>query len=253
MHIFLYEWITGGGLVEEPSPLPETLLIEGEAMLTALVSDFATIPETRVTILRDARLDPLTLHRCQVVDVHSCEHHLEEFSRLAAKADHTIVIASSGLVTITGGKWTTYRHMGEDVINKASAAAGLDARPCITTDMPLRGATKQALPFPLDVYGTDGDAVAALCAERPEWNALIHPNLPYKMGEVVWGARYEMGRTVEDALARRTRALLLDARASVEAAPAVAAVLAAELGRDTAWAGAQVAEYTDLAERYMLR
>lgn len=93
MHIFLYEWITGGGLVEEPSPLPETLLIEGEAMLTALVSDFATIPETRVTILRDARLDPLALHRCNVVDVHSREHHLEEFSRLAAKADHTIVIA----------------------------------------------------------------------------------------------------------------------------------------------------------------
>lgn len=167
--------------------------------------------------------------------------------------DHTIVIASSGLVTITGGKWTTYRHMGEDVINKASAAAGLDARPCITEDLPLRGATKQTLPFPLDVYGTDGDAVAALCAERPEWTALIHPNLPYKMGEVVWGARYEMGRTVEDALARRTRALLLDARASVEAAPAVAAVLAAELGHDAAWVSAQVAEYTTLAERYMLR
>jgi glycerol-3-phosphate dehydrogenase len=72
------------------------------------------------------------------------------------------------------------------------------------------------------------------------------------MGEVVWGARYEMGRTVEDALARRTRALLLDARASIEAAPAVAAVLATELGRDAAWVKAQVAEYTALARRYVL-
>ncbi|MEO6064069.1 MAG: glycerol-3-phosphate dehydrogenase/oxidase [Thermoflexales bacterium] len=166
--------------------------------------------------------------------------------------DHTILIAPSGLVTITGGKWTTYRHMGEDVINKASAAAGLEARRCITADMPLRGATKEALPFPLDVYGTDGDGVAALCAVRPEWNALIHPNLPYKMGEVVWGARNEMARTVEDALARRTRALLLDARASVEAAPAVARALAGELGKNEDWIQAQIEEYTALAKRYVL-
>ena len=166
--------------------------------------------------------------------------------------DHTIVVSPSGLVTITGGKWTTYRHMGADVVTKAAAAAGLEARPCITEDLPLRGATKQTLPFPFDVYGTDGDAVIALCAERPEWNTLIHPNLPYKMGEVVWGARYEMARTVEDALARRTRSLLLDARASIAAAPAVARALAGELGKDKAWIQAQIEEYTTLAQRYVL-
>jgi predicted ATP-grasp superfamily ATP-dependent carboligase len=93
MHIFLYEWITGGGLVEEPSPLPETLLIEGEAMLTALATDLAAIPNAQVTVLRDARLEPLSIRGCGVVDVHSRENHLQEFSGLAAEADHTIVIA----------------------------------------------------------------------------------------------------------------------------------------------------------------
>lgn len=93
MHIFLYEWITGGGLVEEPSPLPESLLIEGRAMLTALAADFAAIPDTDVTVLWDARLDAFPLHRCRALEVHSCKHHLEEFKRLCAAADHTIVVA----------------------------------------------------------------------------------------------------------------------------------------------------------------
>ena len=93
MHIFLYEWITGGGLVEEPSPLPESLLIEGQAMLTALAGDFAALADTRVTVLRDARLDAFSLHKCAAVEIHSREHHLEEFSRLAAEADYTLVIA----------------------------------------------------------------------------------------------------------------------------------------------------------------
>jgi tyramine---L-glutamate ligase len=93
MHIFLYEWITGGGLVEEPSPLPESLLIEGQAMLSALAADFAALPDTTVSALRDARLDSMSLRRCEVVDVHSREHHLEEFSRLSQQADHTLVIA----------------------------------------------------------------------------------------------------------------------------------------------------------------
>lgn len=93
MRIFLYEWITGGGLVEEPSPLPESLLIEGRAMLTALATDFAAIPETQVSVLWDARLDAFSLHRCRAVPVHSREHHLAEFTRLANTADHTLVVA----------------------------------------------------------------------------------------------------------------------------------------------------------------
>lgn len=93
MHIFLYEWITGGGLVEEPSPLPESLLIEGRAMLTALAADFDAIPDTQVTVLWDARLDAFSQHRCRAIEVHSREDHLAEFTRLAAEADHMIVVA----------------------------------------------------------------------------------------------------------------------------------------------------------------
>jgi glycerol-3-phosphate dehydrogenase len=89
-------------------------------------------------------------------------------------------------------------------------------------------------------------------AERPGWDAPLHPRLPYFLGEVAWGARREMARTVEDVLARRTRALLLDARASAEAAPAVAAILAEELGRDADWQRRQVAAYRALAQDYVL-
>lgn len=93
MHIFLYEWITGGGLVEQPGPLPATLLAEGAAMLTALATDFAGIEGTRVTVLRDMRLDDLVLTDCEVIEVHSTSHHQEEIERLAAAADHTLPIA----------------------------------------------------------------------------------------------------------------------------------------------------------------
>ncbi len=93
MHIFLYEWITGGGLVEESGKLPHSLLNEGQAMITALATDFAALPDAKVTVLRDARLDALPLSRCEVVEVHSREHQLDELSQLASQADHTIVIA----------------------------------------------------------------------------------------------------------------------------------------------------------------
>ncbi len=166
--------------------------------------------------------------------------------------DHTVMVSTSGLVTITGGKWTTYRHMGEDVINRVVAVAGLEPRACKTRALPLRGATQSAPDDTWRVYGSDAGAVQALCAERETWRAPMHANLPYVLGEAAWAARYEMARTVEDVLARRTRALLLNARASAAAAPAVARVLADELGRDDAWVRSQVAQYSELAKGYCL-
>ncbi len=93
MHIFLYEWITGGGLVEEPGPLPTSMLAEGTAMLTALVADFSKIDGTRVTLLRDIRLDDWGLPECEVIEVHSSSHRQDEIERLASQADHTLAIA----------------------------------------------------------------------------------------------------------------------------------------------------------------
>ncbi len=93
MHIFLYEWITGGGLVEEPGPLPASMLAEGSAMVTALAADLSAIEGARVTLLLDMRLDDLVLPGCEVIEIHSATHRLEEIERLAAEADHTLAIA----------------------------------------------------------------------------------------------------------------------------------------------------------------
>jgi glycerol-3-phosphate dehydrogenase len=174
----------------------------------------------------------------------------------ALRRDHTLLVSASGLVTITGGKWTTYRRMGEDAIDAAAAVAGLPDRPSVTATLRLHGAPAApagavAAAYAIR-YGADAAELERLVAERPEWGEPLHPRLPYRAGEVVWAARHEMARGVEDVLARRTRALLLDARASAEAAPRAAALMAAELGRDDAWQRRQVAAYRELARGYWL-
>jgi glycerol-3-phosphate dehydrogenase len=171
----------------------------------------------------------------------------------ALSRDRTLLVSPSGLVTITGGKWTTYRRMGEDAIDQAALVAGLDERPSPTADLHLHGWTGENRPEAAwSEYGADAPALVRLAAERPGWDEPLHVNLPYRACEVIWAARHEMARTVEDVLARRTRALLLDARASAEIAPDVAALLAAELGKDEAWRQRQVEAYRELARGYWL-
>ena len=146
--------------------------------------------------------------------------------------DHTILVSKSGLVTVTGGKWTTYRRMGQDAVDRAAEVAGLTKAASRTLDLKLHGWTNQAqsMAEPERVYGADLPLLQKLSEDDPALDGLLHPRLPYRLREVVWAARFEMARTVEDVLARRTRALFLDARAAMEAAPAVAKVLAKELG-----------------------
>jgi glycerol-3-phosphate dehydrogenase len=166
--------------------------------------------------------------------------------------EHAVVVSSSGLVTITGGKWTTYRRMAIDAVNEAARIGGLGARRAATVDLKLHGWKEPGgEAVNSDVYGSDAEALAGVLGERPEWNERIHPNLPYRAGEVVWAARQEAARTIEDVLARRTRGLFLDARASIEAAPLVARMLAAELGRDQEWQESQVACFQKLASNYL--
>jgi glycerol-3-phosphate dehydrogenase len=172
----------------------------------------------------------------------------------ALSRDHSIIISGSGLITLTGGKWTTYRKMAEDVIDQAETLAGLDHKRCQTEDMQIHGWTRTSIPEKnLQPYGADALQIRELLAEQPELSATIHPDLPVQKAEVVWHAREEMARTVEDVLSRRTRCLLLNARASIEAAGAVAEVLADELGRDDAWQQAQLAAYTELAKGYVFK
>ena len=93
MKIFLYEWATGGGLVDEPGPLPASLLREGAAMIGALATDLLRIKDCKVVTIRDPRVVQLAVGSSQVVDVLSRSMHDEELERLAATSDGTILIA----------------------------------------------------------------------------------------------------------------------------------------------------------------
>ena len=171
----------------------------------------------------------------------------------ALSRDHTIHIDASGLLTITGGKWTTYRNMAEDCVNQAATLARLPEMPCPTRNLNIHGFHRQAAKFgPLAVYGADALLIQDLMRSDPGLEAPLHPALPHCGAEVVWAARFEMARTVEDVLARRTRALFLNARAAMEMAPKAAALLARELGRDEAWQAAQVAAFRELAKGYLV-
>ncbi len=178
--------------------------------------------------------------------------HPEDTARLSR--DHVVAVSATGLVTITGGKWTTYRPMGASAVDHAERVGGLARRPCATASLRLHGwrpeADGDAGPFAL--YGSDAEGLARLAAEEAGRDDLIHPGLPVRAVEVVWAVRHEAARTVEDVLSRRTRALLLDARASRDAAPRVAEIMARELGRDADWQAEQVGQFHALAAGYLL-
>jgi len=168
--------------------------------------------------------------------------------------DHVIAVSAAGLVTITGGKWTSYRKMAEDAVTRAADAGGLNPREAKTQTLRLHGAPAArsgAVGPRFAHYGTDAAALEILIEREPALGTAFHPRLALCGAEVVWAVSREMARTLDDVLARRSRALQLDARAALEIAAPVAALLARELGRDAAWITAQVAEFTKTAEGYL--
>ncbi len=167
---------------------------------------------------------------------------------------HQILISPSGLITVTGGKWTIYRKMAEDAIDKAVQVGGLPEKACATKTLPVHGYLRNMdFDAPLSYYGSDRLVLEeTVMAAAPANRERLHPAFPYLKGEVVWAVRHEMARRVEDFLARRVRALFLDARSSIAAAPAVAEIMARELGKDAAWARGQVEAYTALAKGYLV-
>ncbi|WP_231895560.1 glycerol-3-phosphate dehydrogenase/oxidase [Halodesulfovibrio spirochaetisodalis] len=174
----------------------------------------------------------------------------------ALSRDHYLTVSPSGMVTIAGGKWTTYRKMAEDVVNVSAESAGLPKVASRTANMPLHGWTRDFdKDDPLRVYGSDVYELYDLMEQDELLAELIHPRLPYRKAEVVWAVQKEMAQTLYGVLALRTRALLLDAAATVEAAPEVARIMAAELGLsgDAAknWIDTQLTDFTEVASQYI--
>jgi glycerol-3-phosphate dehydrogenase len=235
-------------LVNEISVEPRAMTEEIDFILRQISRYLSKIPTRKDIRSVFAGLRPL---------VKSSSKKTAELSR-----DHLIMVSAAGLITITGGKWTTYRRMAEDTVNTAIARCGLTDIACRTMTLPIHGADTSgtadtihpaAIPFgaPLYYYGTDAPAIKALAASAPGLSGLLHPRLPYLQAEIIWAAREELCMTVEDALSRRTRALLLDAQAAIDCAPLVAKLLAGELGKDSQWEQEQVNTFRELATGYL--
>jgi glycerol-3-phosphate dehydrogenase len=171
----------------------------------------------------------------------------------ALSRDHVIHIDPSGLMTICGGKWTTYRHMAEDCVDQAATLAQLGEKPCPTRDLRIHGYQASPQEFgKLGVYGTDAAEIRKLIEDDSRLGETLHPELPYVKAEVIWAVRREMARTIEDVLARRTRALFLNARAALKMAPTVAHLMAPELGWDDAAKTRQLTAFREIAANYLL-
>jgi glycerol-3-phosphate dehydrogenase len=218
----------------EPRPLPEEI-------------DFILSTAERYLDKPPTRRDILSVH----VGIRPLVKAADAKSTASLSRGHTIHIDGSGLLTIAGGKWTTYRNMAEDCVNQAAELAGLPERRSSTKHLNIHGFHRSASKFgALAVYGSDALGIQDLMREHPALAAPLHASLPYTGAEIVWAARVEMARSVEDVLARRTRALFLNAAAALEMAPRVAALMAGELGKGDEWIRAQVREFEGLASGY---
>ena len=180
--------------------------------------------------------------------------------------DHVIKTLASGLIHVTGGKWTTYRSMAEHTIDAAVGTGELpDVKDCQTKQLTIHGGELPQTDGPavssktssetldhLSQYGSDADSIRQLAVQDPQLNEKLHAEHPFLLAEVQWCIDQEMACTVEDVLARRIRLLFLDARAAIDAAPAVADMLAKSLGHDQKWTTVQAESFSDLANGYLL-
>jgi len=166
--------------------------------------------------------------------------------------EHAIRISDSGLLTVAGGKWTTYRKMAEDVVDAAQTLGDLEIEECVTKDLRIYGYHQHADDFDrLEVYGSDALRIRQLANDDEALGEPVHESLQLTRAEVVWACREEMARTVDDVLAGRSRSLIFDAEAAIEAAPAVAELMAVELDRDEEWVKEQVTGFEEIARRYV--
>lgn len=234
------------GTTDTPLEKPETepLALEEEV-------DFILDQAGQYLDLKPKRSDVLSVFaglRPLAAPVNGDSKKTKEISR-----SHKIYRSESGLLSVTGGKWTTYREMAEEIVDEAIGAGDLIRRKCVTANLKLHGYSEQADRAAWDyVYGSDAEKINRLIKEDSENDALLHPAYTFKAAHVVWAVKEEMAQTVEDVLARRVRALFLDARAAIEMAPKVASIMAKELKYPEEWIRQQVQHFTSLAKCYLV-
>jgi len=165
---------------------------------------------------------------------------------------HKVLVSKSHLITITGGKWTTFRKMGEDTVDTYYKVKGLNPSASTSAHQKIHGYTNTLPEGYMKVYGVDASQIAAIQKENPSMATKLHPNYPYTEAQVIWAVREEMALKVEDVLSRRIRLLILDAKAALEVAPRVAALMAEELGKDTDWIRDELEDFDKLAKKYII-
>lgn len=166
--------------------------------------------------------------------------------------DHKLERSAPGLLTITGGKWTTYRRMAEDTINEAIVEGQLEKKSCTTETLKIHGYTQSGNVRGLDIYGSDAEKIRNLIVQTPILGARIHEDYPYLQAQVVWAVKNEMAQTLEDVLSRRLGVLFVNAKAALLMADKVAELMAETMGKDQDWQAQQIATFQTLAQNYML-
>jgi glycerol-3-phosphate dehydrogenase len=230
--------------IEKPSYEPKPLKEEIDFILETASQYFTKAPTRNDIKSVFAGLRPL-------VAPEGDKSNTKEISR-----GHKIIHSESGLITIVGGKWTTYREMSKDVINDAIENHNLKRSPSKTKSLSIHGNIstneKLGLNGVLWVYGSDAKQLMKLTETDASYQNKLHHNYEYTVGQVIWSARYEMARTVEDVLARRFRLLFLDAQVSIDIAEKVANILQKELNKTEDWKQNQIEEFTTLAKGYLI-
>jgi len=220
----------------EPKPLQEEIAF----VLDTLKDYLARVPTQADVLSVFVGLRPLVLPENR-------EKGTKEISR-----DHKLKVNASQLITITGGKWTTYRRMAQDTVDQAIQVGGFTAGPCRTESLKIHGHGGQIAQRHWGFYGSDAWGIEDLKRENPDLDHPLHPDFPFTPVEVIWAVRHEMARTVDDVLARRLRILFLNARVAMELAPVVARIMALELNRDKKWEEVQVETFKGIAKNYLV-